>query len=214
MAELVVEDEGVRRALELLAAHGSDRATADALNRTAFDVLEAETAHVLDVFTFAGPNTERFVSRSFRFRKATQDAPFVDVFPLRKGEEILRTHVRGELYGPSDVEKLEVETELGRMFAVPVGVKRGASGKVPARLDPVRLLGPGGRGFVSGNVLLRRRGKARTPVEILYALVPRAKNPPDFRFYEVARDTVRRVFAAKAARAITKEAELAAKAKR
>lgn len=199
--DVVVDSEPVLRALRDLATIHAPRAVAEALNKTAFDVIDAEKAHVLDIFQFAGPSTSRFIGGSFRFNRATQSKHSVEIFPLRASEEILRDHTRGERYTADDVSKLEQDREL----AIPVAVRRTRSGRVGKKLTPQAITGVGGRGFVSKGAILQRVGKQRYPLRVAYVLSRAARNKPVFRFYEVARTTVAKVFAEKARRAIEKE---------
>ena len=60
MADIVsarIDSEPVNRALRQLARSRYPKATAEALNKTAFEILNAVKRHVADIFRFAGTST-------------------------------------------------------------------------------------------------------------------------------------------------------------
>lgn len=208
MRETRVRDDRVRRAIRDLERAGP-AVFADALNRTAFEILDAEERAIRSAFTFAGPTTARFIARGFQFDKATRSRLRVVIRAKPRANALLLDHVVGAQIDATDGERLAFD----RRLAVPIraNVKRSARGKVPARVNPQKVTAPGGRGFVSrsGDAILQRFGPRGARVRVLFALVERAKLRVRFDHVKVAAETVRREFPAKARRAIQKAAEKA-----
>lgn len=203
-----VRDADVLRALRSLERAGPG-VMADALNRTAFEILDDEERAIRASFKFASGTTARFMARGFAFQKATATRQVVRIAAKPKANELLVDHVKG-----STIRAGRERLSFGGKLAVPVpaNVKRSARGRVPGRLRPSTVTAPGGKGFVSprGDVVLQRTGprKARR-VRVLFALIPSAKLEERFDHVEVAERTVRRVFADRARRAIQRAAEKA-----
>ena len=198
------DDREVQRALRDLRRTGVPKVSAGALNRTAFEVLEAEREHVGRIFNFAGPSTKKFLAdRGFRFKKATPTRQQVEIFPREKTGKILEDHFSGEVFGAAEGERLS----FGDQLAIPVEAKRGVRGKVPKRQRPSEVVKPGGRGFVSQSrkAILQRQGRRRRQkVRVLFALTRRAKVSSTFKFFEVAFRKAREVFPAKVRREFEK----------
>jgi hypothetical protein len=207
----LVRSDPVERALRELSRE-APRTIADALNRVAFEVLDEEEREVRSSFSFAGPSTERFLARSFFFDRATGSNLVATVRAKPKGNALLLGHVRGDTVEP-DKRRLTFGEGAEEQIAAPVraNVKRGARGKVPARLAPEAVTDPEkrGRGFRAGRAILQRIGKGRDAVRVLYALASRIRLRPRFDHIEAARRTMIREFPAKARRAIQKAAERA-----
>jgi|SRR5688572_7356987 len=211
-----LDDASVRQVARNLdlAAKEIERALAKAINRTAFEILEAERAAAREAFPTASDRGREFLSGrgSFRFEQATPASLTAKIYPNPVGraagatsggvprrEEILLEVARGGLVLPSS-RKLSVRRHT--LLAVPVGEARAARAKsrrLPKRLTPALLLSDQGRGFIAGDTLLERRGRKRSSrVVALFALLPRtAFDRRDF-FYRVAAETARRVFPTKA----------------
>lgn len=197
---LSVDDRQVQRNLKRV-ANDSPRVMAEALNKTAFEILEAEKTHVGSIFNFEGrEGTRRFLSGpgSFFFRKATAARMAVTIMPKRKTGEILSEHIDRDPLNPQQ------HLRFDGMLAIPIQVRRGKRGKVGKRRTPAAIVGPGGRGFRNRNVILERTSKRSRKLRIAYALVSRATNPPVFKFFDTAVRTARSVFAAKLERAMQK----------
>lgn len=188
-----LKDERVRRALRDLERSRYPRATSDALNKTAFEMRDAEGREVASVFDFSGPSTRSFLTRGFRFDRATPRNLRVRLFPLRRTARVLEPHVEGDIITAAEGGRLTV----GGRLAVPIAAQRGARGKVRKRDLPSTLLGPGGKGFISrsGRALLSRTPRG---VQVMFALVERARLRRRFRFFDVAVRTARREFPRKA----------------
>ncbi len=200
-ARVRVDDREVRASLKALRVEGP-KAVADALNRTGFEVLDAEEREVRGAFDFAGPSTERFLSRGFAFDKATPGRLAVTVYGRRGARNILEHQALGAFLG---IGEPDVGPGLEGQVAVPLDtVKRTSRGKVRATQLPARVVGPGGRGFVSRSgraVLQRVRGGG---VRVLYALVSRVRIPKRFDFFGTVAQTARREFPKKADRVLEK----------
>ena len=197
-----------------LAAREIERGMAKAINRTAFEILEAERSAARAAFPTASQRGREFLSGrgSFRFEQATPAKLFATIYPnpvgraagassggMPRREEILLEASRGGFVLPS-ARKLTVNRHT--LLAVPVGearLARAKSGRLPKKLTPAQLLSDQGRGFIAGDTLLERRGRGRsTRVVALFALLPQtALQRRDF-FYAVAAETARRVFPQKA----------------
>ncbi len=65
---LEFDDREVQRALKDLGRVGIPKVSAGALNRTAFEMRDAEAAHARRVFEFAGQGTRRFQTSAPVFR--------------------------------------------------------------------------------------------------------------------------------------------------
>lgn len=189
---LRLDDRELRRNIRRLSDTEARRVMADALNKTSFEVLDAEKAEVRRVFEFAGASTERFLSGrgSFRFDGARPERLESHIMPAPKTEEILAPHQAGATLRPG-----KGQLSVAGKLAIPV-VKRGARGRVSKRYEPQTVLR--GRGFVAGRALLLRQ---RRGVRVLFALAPSVKLEQRFDFYRVARETAVRVFPEKARRA-------------
>lgn len=195
------DDREVQRALKDLRRTGIPKVSAGALNRTAFEILEAEREHVGRIFDFAGPSTRQFLAdRGFRFKKATPSRQRVEIFPREKTGELLADHFSGAIFSASEGKHLA----FGGKLAVPIGVKRGKRGRIPKRQRPSEVVKPGRKGFVSrsGRAILERRGKRQ--IRVLFALTKSARVRPTFKFFEVAFKTARKVFPSKVAREFEK----------
>ena len=123
-----IDDREIQRSLQRIGpAMGG--VLAQSLNRTAFELLDAERAGVEQSFEFAGASTRAFMAGrgSFRFDAARPTKLEVRLYPREKTESLLIEHVAGATIGP-DKRRLLV----GERFAIPVEVRRGARGKVPA----------------------------------------------------------------------------------
>lgn len=224
-----VDSTSLRRALRRLSDTEGPRLLARALNRVAFDVLEAEQAEARRSFPDASSRGQGFLAGrgSFRFNAARPDRLEAQVFPnpatgRRRGrrEEILEEHRRGAVVLPNK-RRLSIEGSV----AVPLGrvrKARGQTGRVPAEFQMRRILRPvrktkrGGlrksdqnriRAFVAerggrGAILFRPR--PGSPLEALYALVPQARLEARFDFYRAARDQAVRSFPEKVRRELEK----------
>lgn len=194
---LELDDAELRKKLRRLGAR-APRALAEAINKVAFEVLDAEEAHVRSVFRGSQP---RGFARGFRFdaaREATLEATIVP--RSERLERIFFEHAVG-----AEIEATPGpgggRLELGEQLAIPVGVRRGASGRVPRRQAPGALLAEG-KAFVAGQAVLERR--KRGGLRVLYALARRARLEARFRFIEVVERTARQEFGAKVRRAMEK----------
>jgi hypothetical protein len=181
---------------------------ADALNRTAFEVLDDEERAIRSAFSFVSESTAKFLGRGFYFRKATPNNLMAKVIAKPKSSALLIGHVRGDTIR-AGAEHLSFRGDLA--VPIPGNIKRSVRGKVAKRLLPSEVVKPGGRGFVAygGSAILQRVGKKRLPIRILYALEPSALLAQRFDHIATARATFLRVFPAKAKRAIEKAAERA-----
>lgn len=149
-------------------------ATSKALNDTAFDVRK-QIVNRTYPRDFTARNT-RFISAALRVSKSTKAKLIASVFD-RLGRDYLQRHTTGGIKQPR-----------GRNLAIPAQVKRRAQGGVTKANRPRQLLNKK-KVFVtktrSGQkVIMRRRTKKRTPVEVLYVLEPSARIRKTFRFYE------------------------------
>lgn len=195
-----------------------ERAMAKALNRTAFEVQDAERREVLSTFAFASSQTRQFLAgrpqgqrgKSFVFDRAKPGKLQVELYPRKKTERILRAHQKGALISGSQGGHLAYRGKL----AVPATARRNARGKViPADLPWNAARGRGAiefkkssRAFIAGRAILqrekltRRRGRRRRSrtARVLFALVSVARLKPVFEFYNTARRTAEREFPGKA----------------
>lgn len=208
---LEIDDRELRRNLRLLGDHVIGRTMAAALNRTAFEVLDAEKSEVKQTFQFASGRTRDFLAGkgAFQFKRATANRLEVDISPRRKTERILRAHQKGAIITGRAGTRLAYRGKL----AVPVTARRGPRGRVVTEDLPfVARRGQsslefkrGSRAFVAGRAILqreklkRRRGRTRSKAaRVLFALVAVAKLKPVYEFYNVARKTAEREFPRKA----------------
>ena len=153
------------------------------------------------VFSFAGPTTEKFLARGFQFHQARPDRLSVHIFPRPGRNELLAGQAVGETRQPGK-QGLKFDGKI----AIPLGVKRGARGRVPKRLEPTDLLAADTTGRFFTNeartvILERQRGRR---IKVLYVLASGARITKRFRFYEVLRETAIRQFPKKAARVLEK----------
>ncbi len=183
---------------------------ATALNKTAFEILDAEKAHAKHVFTFAGPQTEQFIAGrgSFVFEGATPEKLEVAIQPRAKtGGEILAEHAAGATVTTAGDERLEFAGQL----VIPSqreGRIRTARGRVPKALLPAELLKARGkrgrtRGYRAGRFIFERV-KGQREGKLRHVLAPSVKLEPRFDFYRIARETAQRVFPQKARDAFAK----------
>jgi hypothetical protein len=139
--------------------------------------------------------TLRRLNPNFRFDGATAKSLEVRFMPLPLSEKFLAQHVEGGRIEPGEGPK---RLEIGGEFAVPIGAKLGARGRVPASQEPSRLL-KSKRAFIAKGVLFKRTGRRGARQNIaLFALVPQIELPERFKFYETARATAQRHVATKA----------------
>jgi len=178
----------------------AERAAAEALNKTAFEVLDAEEAHLRERFEFSQRGAA-FLARSFQFAKATPQKLEAVVEQRRAGYEsrasLLGEHELSGTFEPTDPGRLPFGEQTPQA-AVPIAVKRDARGRIPNALLPGRLL-KRGKAFVRGNVIVET-GTGR----LLYALVARVRIKKRIEVYTTALATAERVFASKVERAIDK----------
>ncbi len=199
---LELDTRSLEKTLRELDKRDLPRVLAGALNKTAFEMRDAEAAHVRRVFRFSGPSTRAFLAdRGFAFRGASPRRLEVRLFPRKKTGEILEDHQRGSTISALDGDHLA----FGSKLAIPISVKRGKRGRVPKRLHPAEVVKPGGRGFVNrrGTVILQRVGRTSS-ISVLYALVDRARLQPRLEFFKVAFRTARRELPKKVTREIQK----------
>lgn len=199
MAEAIslrLDDREVRRNLRKLSRSEMPRAMADALNKTSFEILDAEKAHAARVFE--GPQTERFLAGrgSFRFNKASAGKLQTEIFPTPGPDgrrlRILEQQREGGIFTPGDEGRFVIEKRI----AVPVEAKRTRRGRVRKRSK---------RSFVAGSAVLERVGRGRrSRVRVLFALTPQIRIRPRFEFMRTARDTAQRVFVSKVRRSVEK----------
>jgi len=208
-------EQNIRR----LKDHEIGRVMSKALNRTAFEIIDAEKAEVQKTFDFAGGQTRQFLSGSgsFFFDKARPEKLDVTIQPRAKTERILRQHQQGALLSGASGTVLRYRGKL----AVPVTARRNTRGRVVREDLPftpkagASSIGfkRGSKAFVAGNAILQRQtrksqqGKRRRKggprqrsraARVLFALVSTAKLKPSFEFYDVARKTALREFPQKA----------------
>jgi len=206
-ADLQIDSRPVSRALKRLQKAGP-RAMAEALNKTAFEILDALERHVASRLEFSGTTTRRFIARGFRFDKARQNEPEVTIFTRRgpggRTRRILTEQALGGFIRPGE-ERLTFRGKL----AIPINVPRSARGKVPKNMAPNALFPDGGnrgrrRTFVRGNVIVQRRGR---DTKVLYVLIDQARLRDRIDFKTIVRRTAIREFPRKADRVIDKERE-------
>jgi hypothetical protein len=176
-----VDDAAVRAALRRLA-----RAAPQKVNRAvqivAQSAAKAGREHGQRTFPTSGG---RFLAGGIR-AKRERDGVFLvgpagradatGIFPEHEDPTAIRA--RGK------VKRLQYQGKL----AVPVGLKRGARGKV--RRTPADITGPGGKGFLSrsGRAIVERVGKRR--FRVAYALVDSARTPGELDLVKTITDRV------------------------
>lgn len=201
MITLHLDDREVQRGIRLFADDKVKRVMANALNRTAHDVLDELKAHASTIFEFAGTQTEQFLAGrgSFGFDPpgATPDKLEVTVRPREKSGKILEEHAEGaRIYGQQH-ERLT----FGEQLAVPAGKQgriRTTRGRVPKPLLPSELLKrPDGRGYRAGRYIFSR-ASAKAESALRFVLVDQAKLKPVFDFFGTVERTARAVFIQKA----------------
>lgn len=199
-----VDDREVQLGIRRLMAFGP-RAMAEALNKTAFELRDAEADEALRAFDFSSASTAAFVAspRSFVFSPASESALVVEFKPKDRIARLLIDHMTGRTRKTQDAKSVQVGGRP-RQFAAPVNVQRSGRGSVPKSLSPGALLERGSLRagakrrtvFVIGNALVQRvRGRG---LRTLYALATTVKIEQRLRYLEVARETVRREFPIKA----------------
>ncbi len=156
-------------------------AMSQALNDTAFDVRR----HIVDRIwpnSFPRAANKRFPNVAFRVKKATKRNLESVVFDRLK-RDWLMLHIRGGTKRPW----------TSRNLAVPVGVKRTATGRISAAKSPRNLqnsfIGEGGTA-----IFQRVGGKRQRRIKMMYALTPTAQIDRVFPFFRQARLKVDQVF--------------------
>jgi hypothetical protein len=203
-----IDSREVRGAIELLRREAPS-AFADALNRTAFEILDAEAIEVKGSFPFMGQSAASFLSRSFVFDKATPDNLRVRIHPKPQAPAFLAEHAFG-----SEIEADRERLTFSGKLAVPIGVKRGARGRVSKAQLPGALLGAG-QSFATQRAIFQRTGGRRVRgtqqsgrlrgTRLMYLLLERpVRLKKRFHFFEVAAKTALREFPKKAHRVLEK----------
>lgn len=200
MLRVKVHNKKVLKALKDLRRSRYPKATAEALNKTAFEIRIAEGKQVRRSFSFKSGSTESFLGseKSFVFNKATSRRLNVQIFPRPKANQVLFIHEKGGRVVQSDERTLTV----GRKIAVPVGLKFGGRGRIRKSDTPAGLLSQG-KGFVTRNqrAIIKRRAKQTS---VAYALIDSFQLKPRLQYFNTAFRTAQKVFAAKAERALDK----------
>lgn len=166
-------------------------ATAQALNATAFRVR----SQIVDK-TYPSAFTVRnagFPRTAFRVEKARKRRLLAAVFD-RLGRKFLELQARGGTKRPSRSSRLAIPSRR---------IKRSARGRITKGQLPTALLSR--RGVYVGTVAKAAEGiwrQTRGGLELLYTLLPSARIPKRFRFYEDAERTARRVFPREFSRAL------------
>lgn len=216
MVDVGVDSLKVRAALRAVATRRYPNVIARALNKVAFEVRDAEFAHLAAQLHFAGSSTRRFLvtGSAVVFERATPTRPEVSIHPgggadfRRKRTALIRSQQDAPRYTARDVEKLELERR--GLLAVPKRSSlRGTSGRVSKRMKPSALVAPGGGGFVNraGTAILRRvGGKRARRVEVVYRLARNAANRQRVDFYATAQKAAQRTFLPKLLRELSREA--------
>lgn len=201
---ITLDSREVRNALSYLRREGP-RAIADVLNRVGHELREAEQTEVRGAFLFSGQSTERFLSRSFVFDKATADHLVVTLRTLPRARRILERQQFGETVHPGDPD---VGPRLDAAISVPQqSIRRTAAGRVPVARLPQRLLRRTKRGraraYIAGRAVFERIAGQRLG-RFLFALTGKATIKPELDFFGVAERTVRRELPRKAHRVLEK----------
>lgn len=168
-------------------------AMAKALNRTAFEMIDAEKQEAETDFTL------RRLRPAFRFDPATQTNLEVLFMPLPLSEKYLGQHVAGGTVTPQEGP---ARLEYDGLFAVPLPARPETEnrprGRILKRFTPINLVKTN-RGFVASNIVfLRTSSFGRRNNIALFALVPTIDLPRRFKFYEVASATAQKWFTQKA----------------
>jgi len=203
-----IDSREVRGAIELLRRE-APRAFADALNRTAFEILDAEAIEIKGAFPLMGPRAAQFLSRSFMFDKATPESLRVTVHPKLQAPGFLAEHAFG-----SEIDANRERLTFAGKLAVPIGARRGARGLVPKLQLPGALLAAG-KSFATQRAIFQRTGGRRVRgtqqsgrlagTRLMYLLLERpVRLAKRFHFFEVARKTALREFPKKAHRVLEK----------
>ena len=164
-------------------------ATAGAINDTLFDIRK-QIVDVTAPRAFEVRN-RRFFGVAFRVEKAKKTKLKGAVFD-RLGRASLGLHARGGVKRPR-----------GQHIAIPgrdIENKRTVGGAIRKALRPRQVLSKAGRRqafkikFQSGQeAIVRRKGKKRTPIQVLYLLERSVRIRKSFRFHEDATKVARRV---------------------
>jgi hypothetical protein len=218
-----------RELLANLRSLGPDmaRVMSNAINRAAFEVINAEQTEARRAFRKATPRGLQLVGGrgSFRFDKATPGNLTALIRPnesVRRRVEILEEHERGgTITAASGIPRLAALDQL----AVPINEaaqSRRSRGRVSKRFELTTLFGEKGRGFIAGGVIFERygvsakdrkaagilfgdattaafHGYGKTRARALYVLITKARFPDRFRWYEVAREAAAKHLPKKAA---------------
>jgi len=184
---LEIDARSFLRSLDL-AKREFDKAAARALTRVGYDVRDRLRTEAEGTFQLTSRGRALLTTPSAWKVTPAQTASLVATIEARPATAgILAKHAKGGIFGV-DADTLAVQGQR----AIPIAGLRGASGRVPKRLDPAQLLARGGKGFVRGNVLLQRIGRrSARAVRVLFTLTPKARIPRRFHFEEIARDTAR-----------------------
>ena len=188
------------------------KATASALNSTAFEVIGELRREASRAFAKASPRGKQLVGGkgSFVYDQAKPDRLVATVKPgpnPPKRGSILAEHERGGIITPAK-NRLGLQEDF---LAVPTGAKRDSRGRIPTAQTPAKLLSRArrrkkrGKGFTAGKrvfvaisakgtgAILERRGEGSNSRPFsLYALVPKAELPRIFRWEETVRAAAQR----------------------
>lgn len=185
------------------------RVFAEAINRTMHELREAEQIDVSGSFGFSSSNTQRFLSRSFRFDSAKPNDLTAVLYVLPGSRNILERQHFGALVRPrqADVGPLLAENTSTALAIPSEAITRTAGGRVPAARLPKRLLRRTRKGqtraYVAGSAVFERiAGQVRG--RLLFGLSASAQIQPRLDFFGVAVRTVRREFPKKAHRVLEK----------
>jgi hypothetical protein len=200
---IALDDREVRNSLKALRREGP-KAIADAINRTMFELRDAEQVEVSGAFLFSGPNTQRFLSRSFRFQGATATKLSATLYVLPGSRTILERQQFGDTVRLGEED---VGPGFDAQLAVPQDIKRTASGRIPAARLPKRLLlrtrKGRSRAYIAGRAVFERIPGQRLG-RFLFALATQARIKPTLDFFVVAERTARRELPKKANRVLEK----------
>lgn len=190
---MVLNEAKLQRQLARLSEE-TDRTVKSGLARLAFEVQDAIGDGIEDALEFSGPNTQRFVARSYKVRYSTAAGIFTAVlYPLAKAGKLLLRHVDRTPVTAKDKADLRA---VGAMV-IPVDDSiRGRSGRVLKRFLPETLTRRDAKGRREG--FLTRDGKTImrfTPnggVEPVFTIKRQTENPPRIDVQMYARNAVRR----------------------
>jgi hypothetical protein len=198
-----IDTRDVKDALAALRREGP-KAVADAINRTMFEIRDAAQIEVASSFAFSGPNTQRFLSKSFRFEGAKPDKLSATLYALPGSRTILERQQFGDVV---KVGEKDVGPALDAKLAIPQDVKRTASGRVPVARLPSRLLRRTKKGrsraYVAGRAVFERVPGQQLG-RFLFALATQARIKPRLDFFGVMERTAKRELPKKAARVLEK----------